>query len=165
MNKYTKWFVFALVGGILLFFDLWLKQWATANIPGREPIVLVPGVLGLTYLRNPGAAFGFLAGFEWSRIVLTVTTILALLVIVWYYSKIPMKKKFWFIRIPIILIFTGGMGNLIDRIMLGSVRDMLEFLFIRFAIFNLADVYVTVGVFSFAVLGLFVMKDVPLFNE
>ena len=165
MSKQSHWFVFATITVVLVIFDLWLKQWAAANIPGRGPVVLMPGVLGLTYLRNPGAAFGLFAGFEWSRIVLSIATLLALSVIIWYYAKIPKNKKYWFIRIPIILIFTGGLGNLIDRLMLGYVRDMLELLFIRFAIFNLADVYVTVGVFSFAVFGLFVVRDIPLFNE
>ena len=165
MSKYTHWFVFVIVTAVLIILDLWLKQWVAASIPGRGPIVLVPGFLGLTFLKNPGAAFGFLAGYEWGRIVLIIASSILMVGVVWYYSKIPKKKKNWFIRIPIILIFAGGMGNLIDRIMLGYVRDMLEFLFFRFAIFNLADVYVTVGVFSFMVFGIFVVKDIPVFNE
>ena len=165
MSKYVNWCVFVFIALILIILDLLLKQWAAASIPGRGPVVLVPGVLGLTFLRNPGAAFGLLAGFEWGRTVLSISSALLMVAIVWYYSKIPSGKKYWFIRVPIILIFAGGLGNLIDRLMFGYVRDMLEFLFIRFAIFNLADVYVTVGVFGFAVFGLFVVKDIPLFNE
>ena len=142
-------------------FDLWLKHWAAVNLQNQPPRDVVPGLLGLTYLENPGAAFGLFSGFAWGRVVLSIVSIILMIGILWYYSRIPTEKRFWFVRVPLILIFAGGVGNLIDRLALGAVRDMLQFLFIEFPIFNLADVYVTTGAFSLIFVTLFVVKDAP----
>ena len=163
MSKLKSWGIFILCSGVLIALDLWLKHWAAANLQNQPPRGLVPGLIGLTYLENPGAAFGLFAGFAWGRVVLSVVSILLMVGILWYYSRIPTEKRFWFIRAPLILIFAGGVGNLIDRLALGVVRDMLQFLFINFPIFNLADVYVTVGAFSFMFVTLFIVKDAPFF--
>jgi len=72
-----------------------------------------------------------------------------------------LERRFWLIRIPIILIFAGGVGNLWDRVLLGYVRDMLVFLFVRFPVFNLADIFVVVGCFVGAFVMFFVVKDFP----
>ena len=150
-----------LVAAILLALDLWLKSWAAANLQGMDGRVLLPGFLGLTYTRNTGAAFGLLANFEWGRWVLTAVKVILMGGLLWYYNRIPLEKRHWFIRVPIILILAGGIGNLYDRIAFGYVRDMLEFLFINFPIFNLADVFVTTGVFVGGFIILFVVKDFP----
>ena len=165
MNKKAGWIVFILCTGVFLALDLWLKHWAAVNLQNQPPREVVPGFLGLTFLENPGAAFGILAGAAWGRVVLLIISTALMVGILWYYHRIPTEKRFWFIRIPLILIFAGGVGNLIDRLFLGAVRDMLEFLFINFPIFNLADVFVTVGAFSFCFFALFVVKDVPLFHD
>ena len=164
MNKYKSLGIFALFTGVLVALDLWLKHWAVDNLQNQPPRDLVPGLLGLTYLENPGAAFGLFAGFAWGRLVLTIVPMLLMIGILWYYNRIPNEKRFWFIRVPLILIFAGGVGNLADRLVRGAVRDMLEFLFIDFPVFNLADVYVTVGAFGFIFVTLFVVKDAPLFT-
>ena len=161
MRKNFFWIIFVLSATVLLVLDLWLKGWAVANLHGHEARVLVPGVLGLKYHENPGALFGFLANFD-ARWILAVLKIFILGGLVWYYGRLPLEKRFWLIRVPVLLIFAGGLGNLVDRISLGYVRDMLDFLFMNFAIFNLADVYVTVGVFSLIFVGLFMIKDFPL---
>ena len=141
--------------------DLWLKSWADANLQGQPVRNLIPGILGLTYTRNTGAAFGFLAGFEWGRWVLTVVKIVLMAGLLWFFHRLPHEKRFWLIRIPVILIFAGGVGNLFDRVSLGYVRDMLAFLFVNFPIFNLADVYVVAGCFLGAFIMFFVVKDFP----
>ena len=164
MSKLKSFGIFTLCSGILIAFDLWLKHWAAVNLQHQPPRDLVPGLLGLMYLENPGAAFGLFAGFAWGRVVLSVVSILLMVCILWYYNHIPTEKRFWFIRVPLILIFAGGVGNLIDRLALGVVRDMLQFLFINFPIFNLADVYVTIGAFSFMFVTLFIVKDAPFFS-
>ena len=160
-KKATVWIVFCAVAVVLIILDLLLKHWAEANLMGQPSRVLINGILGLTYHENPGVAFGLLSDFGWGRWVITVINIFLMLGLLWYYHQMSSGKKFWFVRVPLILIFAGGVGNLIDRIALGIVRDMLEFLFVRFAIFNLADVYVTVGAFSFLFFALFVVKDIP----
>ncbi|MCL2577498.1 MAG: signal peptidase II [Defluviitaleaceae bacterium] len=161
MRRRNIWIVFCVTTVVLLALDLWLKSWAAANLHGHEVRVLVPGVLGLTYHQNPGAFFGFMAGFGGARWVLACLKVIVLCGLAWYYGRLPFEKRFWFMRLPILLIFIGGLGNLIDRVSLGIVRDMLDFLFMNFAVFNLADVYVTVGVFSLMFVGLFIVKDFP----
>ena len=161
MSKSKSWVIFVLCSGVLVVFDLWLKYWAAGNLQNQPPRGLIPGLLGLTYLENPGAAFGLLAGFAWGRYVLSIVSIVLMIGILWYYNRIPMEKRFWFIRVPLVLIFAGGVGNLVDRLAFGAVRDMLQFLFVNFPIFNLADVYVTVGAFSLIFITIFIVKDAP----
>ncbi|MCL2456180.1 MAG: signal peptidase II [Defluviitaleaceae bacterium] len=154
------WFVFIFVSIFLVALDLLLKNWAAANLPGAPEIILIEGVLGLRYVENPGALFGFLKNFD-ARWVLSALKIIILGGILIYFHRLPTEKKFWFLRAPLILVFAGGVGNLFDRVKLGIVRDMLNFLFVNFAVFNLADVYVTVGVFSLVFVMLFVVKEIP----
>lgn len=160
-SKKGIWLTLAISTAIFLALDLWLKYWAATNLDGQPNRVLIQGVLGLTYHENRGAFFGFLASFGGARVLLAVLKYIILCGLLWYYNSLSLEKKFWFMRVPIILIFIGGVGNLIDRVALGYVRDMLVFLFIDFAIFNLADVYVTIGVFALMFVGLFVVKDFP----
>lgn len=159
--EWGAWVILIVVVAVLLALDLWLKAYAAQNLQGQADRVLIPHLLGLTYTPNTGAAFGLFADMAWGRWVLTVIKIVLMGGLLWYYNRIPAGKRLWAVRIPIILIIAGGIGNLVDRIMLGYVRDMLEFLFIRFAIFNLADVYVVIGCFMGAFVLLFVVKDVP----
>ena len=162
IKRNIAWLIFAITAAILLVCDIWLKIWIAAHWNNLEDDrVLIKGILGLTYRKNTGAAFSFLADFNGARWVLSILVAITLAAILWYYSRLPDKSIFWFIRVPVIFIFTGGLGNLIDRISLGYVRDMLEFLFFDFPIFNLADAYVTCGVFALVFVGIFIVKDFP----
>jgi len=152
-------FLFAAV--VMVALDQWLKVWSSANLAGNAPRTLINGVLGLTYFHNTGAAFGFLGGADWGRWVLTVLVLGLLAVVGWYYFKLPNERRMWLVRVPLLLIFGGGVGNLIDRVRLGYVVDMIEFLFMRFAIFNLADVFVTVGAFAAVAAMIYLGKDAP----
>lgn len=162
MRKRSVWLAFFLSAAVLLALDLWLKYWAAENLQSQPDRALIDGFLGLTYTRNFGAFFGFLSGFGGAQVLLSVLKIVILGGLLWYYARLPREKKFWLMRVPLILIFTGGAGNLYDRLRFGYVRDMLDFTFWEsFAIFNLADVYVTAGVFALIIVGLFIVKDFP----
>jgi len=154
------WVVLVVIVTILLVLDLWLKSWASSNLVG-EHRSLISGILGLTYFRNTGAAFGLMSGVNAGRWILSILKIVIISGLFWFYNRIPTEKLYWAIRIPIILIITGGLGNLIDRVWLGSVRDMLVFEFVNFPIFNLADVYVVIGCFVGIFVMLFVVKELP----
>ena len=145
----------------MIVLDQWLKIWSSANLAGSEPRALINGVLGLTYFHNTGAAFGFLGGAIWGRWVLTALVFAMLAVVGWYYFKLPNTRKMWLVRIPLLMIFGGGLGNWIDRVRLGYVVDMIEFLFVRFAIFNLADVFITIGAFAIFPVMIILGKDAP----
>jgi len=154
-----------LLGGIicivLIVLDQWLKLYAIAHLQGTAPRTLVDSFIRLTYLENRGVAFGFMAnlsGAQWLLAILKIVLISALLC---YYFWLPRKSRMWVVRVPVLFIIAGGIGNLIDRIRLGFVVDMLEFTFVRFPVFNLADVFVTAGVFTLVFVMLVVVKDVP----
>ncbi|MCL2203627.1 MAG: signal peptidase II [Defluviitaleaceae bacterium] len=160
-RKFFSWWPFLFFSAILIALDQWLKIWSSANLAGQPRRAVVDGVLGLTYFHNRGAAFGLLSDREWGRWVITVLVIVLLAGVAWYYGRLPTERKLWWVRAPLILIFAGGLGNLIDRFRLGYVVDMLEFLFVNFAIFNLADVFVTVGAFSMVLVVMLMGKKAP----
>ena len=149
---------------ILITLDQLLKLWAIANLQGQPERTLIRGFLHLTYLENTGAAFGLLAGFGGAVWVLTGVKLVLLALALVYFAKLPLETRFIFVRIPLMMIFAGGVGNLIDRVRLGHVVDMLAFSFMDFPVFNLADVCVTAGAFLFVFIVLFVVKDAPVFG-
>jgi len=156
--------IWGFIAAILVALDQLVKIWAVANLQGQPERPLIQGFLHLTYLENTGAAFGLLAGFGGAQLVLSIVKVVILILAVAYFVIIPYETRFVWVRIPLVMIFAGGVGNLIDRARLGFVVDMFEFGFIDFPVFNIADIYVTTGVFLFAVIILFVVKDAPLFG-
>ena len=103
-------------------------------------VVAIPGVLGWHYAENTGAAFSALSGSGWLLILLTAALIIA--AVVWYLRHLNCGR--W-LAAGVTLIVAGGLGNLYDRLTLGYVIDFIEVLFVRFAIFNVADVAVVCG--------------------
>lgn len=102
---------------------------------------LWPGIFHLTYIENRGAAFGMLQNARWFFIL---TTIAACAAILWFLYK-ERGRMHLLMRVSLALILGGALGNLIDRVFLGYVRDMFYAVFINFAIFNVADSAVSVG--------------------
>ena len=110
-------------------------------IPLYEQITVLPGLVGLTYVRNYGAAFSSFQGMQWLfALIFLVFTVL----VVWEYRKkaMPFTK---FERWCIVAIYGGGLGNMIDRLRLGYVVDMIETQFIEFPVFNVADCFIPCG--------------------
>jgi len=163
-KRITSYVIYGIDAVVLIALDQLVKLWAIANLQGRVERPLIQGFLHLTYLENTGAAFGFLSGFNGAQILFTIIKIVVLSLALIYFVKLPNEPRFVLLRIPILLVVSGGIGNLIDRIRLGHVVDMFVFRFIEFPVFNVADIYVTVGVFMFAIMALFVVKDAPLFG-
>ncbi len=112
--------------------DLWLRP--------IHHYVLADHVLSLTYVENRGAAFGMLQNQRWFFIILTLAV-----VGIGIYYILANKVKSDYLLVCFLLIIAGGVGNLIDRIFRGYVIDYIEFLFVRFAVFNFADILVTLG--------------------
>lgn len=158
MNKQTwKYTIYLLLGaGLLIGIDLWTKFWAVARLKGSDPIVLIPGVLELDYLQNPGAAFGILRDQQWFFYIITV---LMLTVIVIVYYKMPKTKKYLPMHILLIFIVAGAVGNFIDRVKYRYVRDFIYVSLIDFPKFNVADSYITVSCILVFLMVLFVYKD------
>ncbi len=129
------------IGSVIL--DQWTKMLAVRDLMPIGSTVLLDGILGLRYVENTGAAFGMLKGQRWFFIILSTAAIIAISI---YLIKCR-KTVPPFLGISLAMIVGGGIGNQIDRIANGYVVDFLEFLFMDFAIFNVADCFVTVGAF------------------
>jgi len=130
---------------VLIIIDRISKIMAAKYLVGKGTVVIIPHLLGLQYLENTGMAFSMLSG---KTVFLAVVTSLALAVMAYFLFVKRIGQPFE--RFCFILIFAGGVGNLIDRIFQGYVIDYFEFLFMDFAIFNVADVYVCIGVGLYA---------------
>lgn len=140
MKNYRKLY-FPLAAVMLILLDQLSKQWIVNHIPLNAIRKCVPGIFSLTYLRNYGAAFSILQNQQWFFTVITLAVVGAAC----YYFIKNINGNFWFL-FGLLLIISGGIGNFIDRLRLGYVVDMVHLDFMNFAIFNLADSYLTVGV-------------------
>lgn len=120
--------------------DRLIKLWAQrrlAGVPGG--VDLWPGLIRLYYVRNSGMAFGMLPGQRWLLIVLSLAALAGAIAILR-----PYKLGLW-ARLSLLAILGGMVGNLADRALLGYVVDMIDFPFIRFAVINVADIFITLG--------------------
>ncbi|WP_270332257.1 signal peptidase II [Streptococcus infantarius] len=140
MKNYRKLY-FPLAAMMLILLDQLSKQWIVNHIPLNAIRKCVPGIFSLTYLRNYGAAFSILQNQQWFFTVITLTVVGAAC----YYFIKNINGNFWFL-FGLLLIISGGIGNFIDRLRLSYVVDMVHLDFMNFAIFNVADSYLTVGV-------------------
>ena len=123
-----------------------------------KPIFSTPfieGFISFTYHENTGAAFGSFKDNRW--VFMTVSTVAIIAMTVFLYMR---KCPNMLYSTAVALIVSGGIGNMIDRIFLGYVVDFIEPTFINFAIFNVADCFVTVGAFGLIVLLIIdILKD------
>lgn len=119
-----------------------ITKWLVVeNIPLYGQVEAIPGLFHLTYVQNTGAAFSSFQGMQWLFILVFVAFTVG---IVWEFSK----KRLPFTTLDrwlIVSIYAGGLGNMIDRVRLGFVVDMIELDFIRFPVFNVADCFVSCG--------------------
>ena len=113
---------------------------------GPEGWLSARRVLALAHIHNAGAAFSMLTGARWFFVVLTVALVVFALWVL-YAKKITHPFGRW----TLALIIAGALGNLIDRALNGYVVDMFEVLFMNFAIFNVADIFVVVGGIGFCI--------------
>ena len=146
-------YYFLFSAGIVLA-DQVTKYLTVANISLYEDVPFIPGLLQLTYVQNTGAAFSSFEGQQWLfALVFAVFTA----GILYEYFKQPMpftKLERWCIA----AIYAGGLGNMIDRVRLGYVVDMIETTFIQFPVFNVADIFITCGC-------ILLMAHLILFNK
>ena len=131
----------ALVSAAVVALDQITKALTVANIELYERIPFLPGVLDLTYVQNTGAAFSSFKGMQWLfALIFGIFTVL----ILWEYFRQPMGFS-KFDRFCIAAIYGGGLGNMIDRVRMGYVVDMIETTFMEFPVFNVADIFITCG--------------------
>ncbi|RHE65704.1 signal peptidase II [Streptococcus gordonii] len=126
---------------LLIVLDQLVKWAVVSNIKLGEVKGFIPSIMSLTYLQNTGAAFSILENQQW---LFTIITLVVIGGAIWYLIK-NIKGSFWLIS-GLTLIIAGGLGNFIDRLRQGFVVDMFQVDFINFAVFNVADTYLTFGV-------------------
>ena len=131
----------ALFAGFIVAADQFTKYLTVANIALYADVPFIPGLLQLTYVQNTGAAFSSFEGQQWlfALIFLVFTGL-----IVYEYFKKSMGFT-TFERWCIAAIYGGGLGNMIDRVRMGYVVDMIETTFMEFPVFNVADCFITCG--------------------
>lgn len=137
-----------IVVALLVALDQVVKAWVVAHIAVGETVAFLPG-LALTHLQNDGAAFSMLRGQQWFFYLITV---ISLVVVAWLWRD---AKHSRFYRAGLVLILAGTLGNFIDRLRFGAVTDMFETTFMNFAIFNVADACLTIGVIIVVIYLLF----------
>ena len=133
--------IVAVIVLLLIGLDQLIKNYVVQQIPLGEVRSWIPNLVSLTYLQNRGAAFSMLQDQQW---LFAVITLVVMVGAIWYLHK-HMEDSLWLV-FGLILIIAGGLGNFIDRMSQGFVVDMFHLDFINFAIFNVADSYLTVGV-------------------
>ena len=118
-----------------------VKWYVVKEIPLGGMRRFIPKVVSLTYLKNSGAAFSMLENQQWFFTIITLIAMGA--AFVYLYRHI--KGSIWLL-LGLTLIISGGIGNFIDRLRQGFVVDMFHLDFMNFAIFNVADIYLSIGV-------------------
>ena len=161
MNKSNKLIAGRIIPAIisvvlLVAFDQLTKYIVINNIELYGSVPLISDVLELHYIRNSGAAWGI---FQNKQIMFYIITVIFLFFCAYVYIKCAQNNLYKDLRVLIILISSGAIGNFIDRIRQQYVVDFIYFKLINFPVFNVADCYVTISVFLLIFLMIFKYKE------
>ena len=134
--------------------DRLTKVWAQRFLSLQPGGILPwPNMLRLVYAENTGMAFGALPGQRWLLVILSLAAVVIVTV-----SLRPYQLGRW-AELALMCILGGMAGNLFDRILFGYVVDMFDLLFVRFAIFNVADIFISLGAVMLCISLLFRPND------
>ena len=145
----------AVIAAAIVGLDQWTKALTlAADRAGSLPSESILGIFHITHTENDGAIWGILSGQTWLFILIMVLFLAVLGVMIW--RKWLTKKFEW---LCLAFIAGGGIGNMIDRLISGSVTDMIKFDFVEFPVFNVADCFITVGCIALLVYILFFDRE------
>ncbi len=150
-----QYILMLLAAVVVVVADQLSKLWVVANIPLHTQMDAIPGLFHLTYVQNTGAAFSSFQGMQWLFLLIFALFTAG---VIWEFSKkrLPLTG---FDRWCIALVYAGGLGNMIDRLRLGYVVDMIAVDFINFPVFNVADCFITCGCIALLVHLVFFNRD------
>ena len=154
-KKNVRFILFCLFIAAVVALDQWTKYLVVENIPLYQKVEAIPGLFYLTYVQNTGAAFSVFEGMRWLFIIIFSVLTIA---VIFEYFKSPLGFTA-FDRWCIAAIYGGGLGNMLDRIRLGFVVDMIATDFMEFPVFNVADCFITCGCIAMMVSLVFFNKD------
>lgn len=133
-------FVWITLTLLTVFLDQLTKYLTVFYLKPIPTLPIIEDVIHLTYVENPGAAFGMMKDSRW--LFMTVSTVAIIGLTVYFFVK---KSNSKLENVALCFIIGGGIGNMIDRVALGYVVDMIDFRLIDFAVFNVADSFVCIG--------------------
>lgn len=125
---------------LVVFLDQLTKYLTILFLKPIDTLPIIEDVIHLTYVENRGAAFGMLQNQRW--LFMTVSTVAIIALLIYLFKK---KSHSKLENLSLAFIIGGGIGNMIDRVLLGYVVDMIDFRLINFAVFNVADSFVCIG--------------------
>ena len=146
--------IYFIIAFLIVLADQGVKYWVTASYGMGGHLDLIPGIFRITYVSNSGGAFSVLSDHT---LILSIVSAVACLVLI--ILLITMKKASPLGRLSLAFILGGAIGNMIDRFLMGYVVDMFQPLFINFAVFNVADIFITVGAVMLVVYIIFFWRS------
>ena len=144
--------LYSIVGILVIILDQAVKFWVSDTLFGTDVVRFIPGVISLVNVHNDGAAFSFLSG-QGARIYFIIATVVFVLLVIIALATNFIRGKFS--RWCLVFVAAGGLANMIDRVLYGYVQDMFKVELFNFAIFNVADVFITVFSILFALSMIF----------
>lgn len=158
-TRTKKYLLFAAGMAVAIGLDQWTKYLAVIALKGEEAMIIIKGVFEFLYSENRGAAFGM---FQGKQIFFAVVALIVIIAAAYILFKMPDDRKYIPLEMCILLISSGAVGNMIDRLANGYVVDFLYFSLINFPIFNVADCYVTIGTAILIALLMFYYEEEEL---
>ena len=139
--------IYFIIAALIVLLDQIVKYFVTLHIAPGATMPLIPGIIRLTYHENTGAAFSFMSDMRWVLVIVSAIVIIILVAgMIRYKDKINPVGK-----LALAAVLGGAVSHLFDRAVLGYVVDFFEFEFVRFAIFDVADCFITVGGIVFCI--------------
>ena len=154
--------LYSIDGMLVVIIDQAVKFWVQNTLFGSDIVKFIPGVVSLVNVHNSGAAFGILSGSNARIYFIIVTGIFALLVVLALATNFVTGRL---ARWSLVMVAAGGIGNMIDRILYGYVQDMFKVELFNFAIFNVADIFITVFAILFAICMIFEKPEEDIDDE
>lgn len=135
--------LWSLIVLIIIALDQISKYWVVNNIGLTDSFTVIPKVIDFVYVKNTGAAFSFLSDKTYGIVLLSCISVVFCVGVIWFMIKKKPQQKL--LTISLALMLSGAIGNVIDRIFKGYVVDFIETTFIKFPVFNIADIAITIG--------------------
>lgn len=143
--------LYFIIAALIVMLDQISKYYLTLQLSSGQDINLIPGVIRLTYQENTGAAFSFMSDMRWVLVGISSAVVIVIIA-----ALIKNREKFDLVlKLGLAAVLGGAFSNLLDRVIFGYVADFFEFQFVRFAVFNVADIFITIGGIVFCIYYLF----------
>ncbi|MHB8054767.1 MAG: signal peptidase II [Candidatus Aminicenantales bacterium] len=139
--------IYGSIAALIILLDQAVKALVVKKIPFYGTVEIIPGFLDLTHIHNKGAILGLFnrSGAPWTPILLLVLNAVALILVIFYFSKTTDKERV--ARLALAMIVGGALGNVVDRLLRGSVIDFIDMHAgkLHWPTYNLADACISIG--------------------